>query len=566
MINKKILFSLGFMGTFSLMPLGVISCVWHQNDDHLNITKESYKFYNLSSHHKIYSKSANLYFKENENIPYVSISEMINMLDGFLESSYISKLTSSFFNQKTYYWDNYKFTVNWKTNKMFVNNLGFFRFTKSSSTTDYSKHLKYISYNVHKTKDFKKTIEFNLEKYGLDILNYRDKLLIPLPVFNTLFCSQNYYNLYFNGENLYGAYFDLDDRTPNINKIKSGGFENKLQSLVDRKNTLGHLLWTLDHFYGLKDHKGISKFSDYLSDEDKNKILSTNPNSNNEAYAKLFYNKLNDLHTWMSMLSFYNDANTKVSSLNTMSSNSEQYRKILSKLIDLRKRRFYYGNVPPVRFVGNTAIISFDEFKTGTKNELAEPDAYKYDTYELMKYAMKEIKEYSMRNTPIKNIVVDLSLNGGGNVAAMYRALGFLTKKPIEDYDYNTLSKTISERKFRVDTDGNGRYNNLDGYPEYKWNVLVGKNTFSAANLFTAIAKYTNLARIIGQQSGGGECSVMPNVMADGTSYVISSNNASRILNGNDHYQSIESGIDPHKWMSYDDFYDDNKIWELVNN
>ena len=556
-----------------LTPLFAMSCIWHSNDNKMNITKERYNFYNLTNQYNIKQKEVNLYFKKGENIPYVSIAEMIKTLDGFLNADRISYYQSWFTNSRTYLQRGNKMTVNWKSNKISVNSLDFFNFTKSSSTTNYSSHLKYISYNQVKAKGYKSTIEFDLGKYNLDVLNYYQKTLIPLPVFNTLFCSQNYYNLYFNGQNLYGAYFGLNDNQNGIDLIKKGLFENKIQNKIDRQTTLNHLLWTLDHFYGLKPQKGIDEFKKYLSDEDMRKILSTDVKDNNLAYAKLFHQKLNDLHTWLSMLSFYNDANKKVNSLDTSSENEKSYNEIKEKLTQLRRKRFgygwhwrYYDGVPPVRFINNTAIVSFDQFKTGTKEEIWRLDAYKYDTYEFMKYVMNEIKK---REETIKNIVIDLSLNGGGSVAAMIRALGFLTNKPIETYDYDTLQKLIYELKTKVDTNGDGYFNSADGYPEYNWSVLTGRNTFSAANLFAAVAKQMGIAKIIGQHSGGGECSIMPNVLADGTSFVMSSNSASRIKNkyllSQYRYQTIEYGIDPDKWLDYDKFYDDSEIDKLVN-
>lgn len=549
-----------------LTPLFAMSCIWHSNDNKMNITKERYNFYNLTNQYNIKQKEVNLYFKKGENVPYVSIAEMIKSLDGFLNADKISYYENWFSNSRTYFQGGNKMTVDWKKNKISVNSLDFFSFTKRSSTTNYSSHLKYLQYNAIKAKGHKPTTQFDLDKYNLDILNYYNKTLVPLPVFNTLFCSQNYYNLYFNGQNLYGAYFGLNDNQTGIDLIKKGGFENKPQNTIDRKTTLNHLLWTLDHFYGLKPQKGIDEFKKYLSDEDVRKILSTDVKDNNSAYSKLFYQKLNDLHTWMSMLSFYNDGDTKVNSLNTDSENEKSYNNIREKLLELRRNRFGYNEVPPVRLINNTAIISFDQFKTGTKEEISSPDAYKHDTYEFMKYVMKEIKK---RGKTIKNIVMDLSLNGGGSVAAMMRALGFLTNRQIETYDYDTLEKMIYETVYKVDTNGDGKYNLADGYPEYKWHVLTGRNTFSAANSFAAIAREMGIAKIIGQHSGGGECIIMPNVLADGTSFVMSSNNASRIKNkyllSQYRYQSIEGGIDPNTWFDYDKFYDDSEIDKLVN-
>nr|WP_308431515.1 hypothetical protein [Mycoplasmopsis bovis] len=42
---------------------------------------------------------------------------------------------------------------------------------------------------------------------------------------------------------------------------------------------------------------------------------------------------------------------------------------------------------------------------------------------------MKMIKEHSKKNKPIKRIILDLSLNGGGAIVAMKKVAGFLSKQ-----------------------------------------------------------------------------------------------------------------------------------------
>lgn len=118
-----------------------------------------------------------------------------------------------------------------------------------------------------------------------------------------------------------------------------------------------------------------------------------------------------------------------------------------------------------------------------------------------------------------------------------------------------------------VDTDGNGRYND-DSYSQYNWNVLVGENSFSAANTFTSIVLQEGLATVIGQKSGGGMCSVMSVALADGTGITISSNNSVRYVkneNGKKVFRQIESGLNPNYTLDYNDFYNDSAIVNLVD-
>ena len=71
-----------------------------------------------------------------------------------------------------------------------------------------------------------------------------------------------------------------------------------------------------------------------------------------------------------------------------------------------------------------------------------------------MKYAMEKIEEYSVENgTEIENVVLDLTLNSGGMLAAMVSALGFLTDDPIV-YSYgNLITKNYAVDYYLVDSD-----------------------------------------------------------------------------------------------------------------
>ncbi len=167
----------------------------------------------------------------------------------------------------------------------------------------------------------------------------------------------------------------------------------------------------------------------------------------------------------------------------------------------------------------------------------------------------------------IQDVVLDLSLNGGGNIGAMHRTLGFLTDKVLLNYSYNTLTNEYSCSYFKVDTDGDGYYDD-DVYHQYRWTILSSMNSFSAANSFIGKVKQQNLVKVIGNASGGGMCSVLPLVLADGTAIAISSNTSTRFVRkkeGKDIYYSIENGLKPDMEISYSDYYDNVKITEYVD-
>ncbi|GAA8717896.1 Uncharacterised protein [Chlamydia abortus] len=70
------------------------------------------------------------------------------------------------------------------------------------------------------------------------------------------------------------------------------------------------------------------------------------------------------------------------------------------------------------------------------------------------------------------------------------------------------------------------------------------------------------IATLIGKKSGGGMCSIMPLVLNDGTTLIISSNNCAI----NKQKQYIEDGIEPKLNLEYEYFYDDDALLNLINN
>ena len=78
------------------------------------------------------------------------------------------------------------------------------------------------------------------------------------------------------------------------------------------------------------------------------------------------------------MLSFFNQKNNKLSMLNPnfiKSNKNTKYNNLLTKLTMTRK---VYHNIEEdsddIRFKGNTAIITLNSFKTGTKREINSSD------------------------------------------------------------------------------------------------------------------------------------------------------------------------------------------------
>ena len=227
-----------------------------------------------------------------------------------------------------------------------------------------------------------------------------------------------------------------------------------------------------------------------------------------------------------------------------------------------RAQRWQGQDVPVVRFSGDTAIITLNEFVTGTQEQIYDgdkirDDAWKYDSFFYMRTAMQAIAEHG----GINDVILDLSLNGGGNLGAMARMLGCLTDDPVPLTNADLLTGASYVEYLYIDTDLDNDFTDKDNFDGYDWFVLTSNYTFSAANTFAATCKSMGIAAIIGEQSGGGMCAVMPVILADGTALQMSSNNCSQYLTqrGNSYtFEDIEGGILPDRELSRDRFYADD--------
>ena len=162
-------------------------------------------------------------------------------------------------------------------------------------------------------------------------------------------------------------------------------------------------------------------------------------------------------------------------------------------------------------------------------------------------------------NPEVKNIVIDLSYNTGGNLGALLRVLGHMTEEPIRMSYMNPRDGSNVTYFVEVET---------NALTSVNWFILTSKVTFSAANLMASIAKDMGIATILGTQSGGGASSITPIILPNGTFFTMSSLNVLSYRTGNDEdgytYYSIEDGIEPDVVLAVKDLYNPQKIAEAI--
>ncbi|PYF43083.1 S41 family peptidase [Metamycoplasma alkalescens] len=567
----------------SLFPVALLSARCENtkpiNDNHLEFEISKHGFKNFNKEYTIQERDDLLAYRiknKNEMI-YIDVDQFLNALSGLVdEESYNIKIDENN-NEKIYEVIDTngkilnKLVINWEKNTIFTPSSSFFfQILKARELTDSGRFLQ-TEYESKNEDD--KGITFDLSKYKMDILYKDKKVLIPFSVFNTLFMSWAYNNIYFNGDtftNVEAAVdiFPTDEKDDFKERIiKDAKISQLTPTKEEREANFNHLMFAMDYFYGLKQYKEIKSFEDWIGPSYKEKLLSINPEEFHQAYIDIFHKKLNELHTRINTLSYYDGYHEKHlrnrlkrpddfgDYFNEFNNNRESLVKQFEE--KFKKKISEFQPEDYIRYHGNTAIVTLLRFKDGTAEEIASKDAWKHDTYFLMRHLMAEVA----KKPEIKNIVLDIAINGGGSVLSMIRTLGFMTDKPILNREYNVLDQRADLSKSKVDTNGDGKYDG-DAYDKYNWSLLVGMNSFSAANQLTSIVKEMGIAKIIGQKSGGGMSAIMPIVLNDGTTITISSpNNA---VHGENN-QEIESGIEPDIKLDYKDFYNDAAIDQALN-
>ena len=229
------------------------------------------------------------------------------------------------------------------------------------------------------------------------------------------------------------------------------------------------------------------------------------------------------------------------------------------------RKAVYRAWVPGYEEVGDTAFITFDEFS------MIRPDYYDLtidrdnpqDTVDLIIYANSQIRR---EDSPIKNIVIDLSNNGGGNAdAAIFVMSWFLGEADMALRDTFTGAQTNAIYLADVNLDGkfDEQDNVANGYGLY---CLTNNSSFSCGNLVPAACRSSGKVTLIGQTTGGGSCVVLPCTTASGALFQVSgSKQISIIRNGS--FYNTDAGVEPDFRLDKpESYYDRPALVEYLHN
>ena len=200
--------------------------------------------------------------------------------------------------------------------------------------------------------------------------------------------------------------------------------------------------------------------------------------------------------------------------------------KLIADMMRLNLLKPYGYGSSRVDIQGDTCIIYFDGFRENVTRpesfytKLPTKDDLDTSSFGLFYYAFEQIK----KDGNVKNVVIDLSDNGGGSAAALVATLGFLSEDGEVKITYqDLLNRNYCTEWYHVDTNLDGRFDDEDGYGgQYNFYILTTGSSYSCGNAFPYFAQKENLATIIGEKPGGGDCVLAHYVDAYGHVGVIS--------------------------------------------
>lgn len=386
-----------------------------------------------------------------------------------------------------------------------------------------------------------KPVTFDYSKYSIDLIGDDGKLYFPLTTLSDMFdCTYHaaeYVNnsIYFvqtlSAQHDEDGYFD-----------RSSIYEQTERSRAMIDYTYNELCFLMDHFYGKPPKAPIAKS---VAEKGFDKALDDYP----EIKQKLKSNKRVDFQMGMLLLSdafddgghtvlcagmltdmeFYgeNDKCKMLTDFLTEMMLSDEASEVIKRQMGGEDKVALVEKARTEKLKGATLVKKWDEHKTFfyTKGETA---LFRFDKFEhpvVRDFAWA--LDYASKNG-IKNFVIDIATNGGGDECISHFINTIITNKQknsnvITTQMRNSASGGILSKDWTMDLDLNGVFDDNDKsvYYDFNYAILTSENSFSSGNLMPCMAKDRGIL-ILGETSGGGTCMLSKHYYPDATFYATS--------------------------------------------
>ena len=326
------------------------------------------------------------------------------------------------------------------------------------------------------------------------------------------------------------------------------------------------LYYVLDNHYGLKAQKGMATMKEVF-DIFEDKLTSEKTIRRTDGLFDVFA-YLDDDHTGLRSVSPWWGETSEQYHRGPTSNARTRVRKMLSSARSTHFTEEGIG-INTIEYTSDkeTALIRFDGFSymanAFDSSGALRPDVWENDTFFYLAHQLREVEKISS----VKNVVIDLSLNGGGVVGIMMKVLALLSDdNSAKAYFYDSCKGSVEENSLQIDSNLDGIYDLQDCFgDQFKFYILSSSTTFSAANALAFYADKLGCATPIGRTSGGGECIVGSSMLPSGHSFAFSSpSHIGWYDRDNGSFTGDENGVEPTHYIEYPDFYNISAIADAL--
>ena len=407
--------------------------------------------------------------------------------------------------------------------------------------------------------------------------SYQGALYAPLTLLDNIFIKIAGAGYYFAYDRVYiyaeptslpkFKFIDKQGDTPyTLAKTMSAAAQGAKMPMYLRRINRDMVTFLFDNFYGLKYAKDIKSVAAYLKSTTYYEDMLSEDAETRANALNLFVQQWNDGHTALASEAGAWEESAKrtipQSIIDTRTSIEESLvasRKAVYDSIGLKTNQVRYSKD------GSTAVFtlgkfaSYENFYDETSGEPTTTieEAAKQDTYLQSKAHFEEID----KKGGVTNVIIDMSINEGGDSGTMGNLLTLLSKdNQSKMHLQDIFTGATHVVTTRLDTNRDGKVDEKDKtYGNYKIYLLVSPAAFSCGTAYPFFASAQGLAKIIGQKPGGGECVLGQAIMPNGQA-IYHSSTLRVCVPKNGGFIYDEAGPEIDVGFDYRDFYDLEKM------
>ncbi len=437
----------------------------------------------------------------------------------------------------------------------FTNLMGQVQEGMDNTYYDGAPFIRYAGKTVERKPE---AVTFEFSKYDIDLRGDEDDVYFPLATLSDIYSDLSYHYVLYNGENVYLNDFrcgdDIIDQYPD--------YLEPLKARMKRDPDMAgfnynELCFAIDHFYGFP---GKARLNEEIAKKGLDRALYDEGGAGSYvgtalksadmvkymAGAMSINGFLYDMHTYVGFWSKYH-----LETYPDYETSLAEYRKSPAYMIydefaykpsaerfsyrdGLREQRDRaYGKDTAYITKGDTAVIVYDSF---------EPDFDDWDDFYGSGHDPSTVSQdrlwgfvrsldRAQKDPRIKNVVIDLTANGGGSLDYAMMISSLVTGES-DVCTENVLTGEKCRSGYIADRNLDGKFDEEDDKVKYDLNfaVLTSDFSFSAATYLSSVLKDKGVL-IMGEDTGGGACAIQQMAMADGNPYYMSSHRF-RLLDG----------------------------------